>query len=202
MVPDYLKNEAAQRTYADTVDLQREWDRFQYINYYSDMTPTTHKPVMVRYLALEIINVYGILRDQAWERYFFNEATYIENDFSPQELAEARNPFPQYDLETQEGRRGFENEVNRFIKLYPGAIIPEGETFDFKEFYVKWAITTGRDTGKFDQALVEELKKKLTADTTTSYALLDEEKKSGHSSLGKDIPKAIHKPVHKAIMPK
>ena len=164
------------------------------------MTPTTHKPVMVRYLALEIINVYGILRDQAWERYFFNEATYI--DFTPEEFADARNPFPEYDLETQEGRRGFEAEVNRFLKLYPGAILPEGDAFDFKEFYAKWAITSGKDTSKFDPALIDELKKKLTADTTTSYALTDEEKKSGHSSLGKDLPKAIRKSINKAIMPK
>jgi len=199
-VPDYLRNEAAQRTYADTVDVMREWDRFLYSNYFSDMTPITHKPVMVRLLALEIINVYGILRDQAWERYFFNEASYFE--FTPQELAEARNPYPQYDLETQEGRRGFEAEVNRFNKLYPGAIIPEGETFDFKEFYVKWAITSGRDTGKLDQGLVEELKKKLTADTSSSYALVGEEKKTGHSDLGKDLPKAILKHVSRAIMPK
>lgn len=164
------------------------------------MTPMTFKPTMVRYLALEIINIYGILRDQAWERYFFNEATYI--DFRPEELAEARNPFPQFDLETQEGRRAFENEANRFIKLYPGTIIAEGETFDFKEFYAKWAITSGRDTGKFDQAVIADLKKKLTADTTSSYALVGEEKKSGHSSLGKDFPKILRPATHKAIMPK
>mmetsp|Transcript_40905 Transcript_40905/g.47561 ORF Transcript_40905/g.47561 Transcript_40905/m.47561 type:complete len:332 (+) Transcript_40905:39-1034(+) len=199
-VPDYIRKEAEQRTYADTIDLMEEWNNFVYKNYYSDMTPTTHKPTMVRYLALEIINVYGILRDQAWERYFFNEATYV--DFSDQELAEAQDPFPEFDLETQEGRRAFEAEANRFLRLYPGSVLPEGESFDFKEFYAKWAITTQRDTGKFDPKLIEELKAKLTADTATSYALVGEEKKSGHSTLGKSFPKALKQSINRAIMPK
>lgn len=34
--------------------------------------------------------------------------------------------FPQ-DLTTQDGRAAFEDEVNRFIGLYPGSIVAEGE---------------------------------------------------------------------------
>ena len=36
-----------------------------------------------------------------------------------------------FNLETEVWRKDFENEVNRFVKMYPGAVVKEGEKFDF-----------------------------------------------------------------------
>lgn len=47
------------------------------------------------------------------------------------------NPFSRFDLKTAEGKRSFEDEIRRFIRLYPGSIVREGEEFNFKEFYAK-----------------------------------------------------------------
>jgi len=66
-----------------------------------------------------------------------------------------------YDVETEAGRRDFEEELNRFISIYPGAIVKEGETVNLKEFYAIYAITRGEDTSKFDSNLVEKLKGQL-----------------------------------------
>jgi len=60
-----------------------------------------------------------------------------------------------YDFNTEAGRRDFEEELNRFISLYPGCIVKEGESFNLKEFYAAYAITNGHDTGKFDSNLIE-----------------------------------------------
>ena len=35
------------------------------------------------------------------------------------------------DFDTEAGRKEFEAETERFIKLYPGSICKEGEKFDF-----------------------------------------------------------------------
>lgn len=79
---------------------------------------------------------------------FYNEQGYL--DYSMKDYEEAKDPFSQYDLESEGGRREFEAHVNRFIKLYPGNIVQEGEAYDFEAYYIKHAIENGRDLAKFD----------------------------------------------------
>jgi len=40
-------------------------------------------------------------------------------------------------LSSDSAKRTFEEEVNRFISLYPGSIVQEGDKFNFEEFYAK-----------------------------------------------------------------
>ena len=200
-MPEWLRNEAKQRTLAETAQVLEEWENFVFQNYYSDMTPTTRGPVMARLLPLEIINTYGIFKEEAWERFFFNEVRY-EEPTKTEDLKEALNPYNHYELDTEEGRREFENKVQKFINMYPGSIVPEGESFDFKQFYAKHAILHGKDTGKFDPKLIEELKTKLYGDNTTSYALEGEEQKIGKNVVGKIMPKGLFNKTRKAIMSK
>ena len=195
-VPDYLRKEAESRLLADTADVRDEWESFIYNNYYSDMTPAGHYTPMHRLIVLELFNWYGLLREEAWERYFYNEVlydTYTEEDYKL-----ASNPFPQYNLETDEGRRAFESEVNRFIELYPGSIVKEGEQFNFKEFYARWALANGKDTNKMDPKLIEELKAKIEGESVSSLAL--PEKKVGKSILGKSYPKRLQSKHQKVMM--
>jgi hypothetical protein len=152
---------------------------------------------MHRLIPLEVFNVYGLLREEAWDRYFFNEViydTYEESDYKT-----ASNPFPQYNLETDEGKRAFETEVNRYIQLYPGTIVQEGEQFNFKEFYAKWAIANGKDTSRLEPKLVEELKLKMATENKEVSSLNLPSKKVGKSVLGKLYPKALES-IHRKVM--
>jgi len=202
-VPEYLKVESSKRTLAETIEVKEEWENFTLTNYYSDMTPTTRGPATSRMIALEVINTYGLFQEGAWERYFFNEASYGDT-YTEEELKEAANPYSQFDLNNEEGRRQFEVRVNKFIQLHPGSIVPEGEAFNFKEFYAKWAIANGKDTSRFDPKLIEELKAKLspgTQDASSRY-LPVEDKKPRNAFVGKAFPKALRGMVTRGIMPK
>ena len=162
------------------------------------MTPNQRGPAMARLLPLEIYNVYGLLNESAWERYFFNETVYT---YTSQEQLYGIEPYSQYDLTTEEGRRQFEVAVHKFMKNYPGSIVPEGESFNFKEFYARWHIVKGKDLKKFDPELIQRLKNDLIADNATSYALEGEEA-VGKTTAGKTFPKGLRPTVRKAIMPK
>lgn len=56
------------------------------------------------------------------------------------------------------GKQSFEKEVKRYIDLYPGMVVREGEEFDFQAYYVKRALETNSDLTKFDQKKVEMVK--------------------------------------------
>jgi hypothetical protein len=189
MVPDYLKKEAESRLFADTFALRDEWENFQYKNYYSDMTPTQRYTAMHRLIPLEVFNVYGLLREEAWDRYFYNEV--INDSYTEEDYKAASNPFPQYNLDTEEGRRAFEAEVNRFAELYPGSITKEGEQFNFREFYARYAIVNNKDTSKLDTKFVEEIRNKIGNEDKGVSSLNLLEKKVGSNNIGTVWPKRL-----------
>lgn len=43
-------------------------------------------------------------------------------------------------LSSPSGKKEFEAEVNRFISLYPGSVVKEGDKFNFEEFYAAFAL--------------------------------------------------------------
>lgn len=77
---------------------------------------------------------YGVLRPEAWNRYFFNERDSAK--FSDKEVAITRDRkrFP-YDLTTPAGKRSFEEYVNDYNDKNPGILAGEGQKFDFKKYY-------------------------------------------------------------------
>eukprot|EP01015_Nassula_variabilis_P027161 TRINITY_DN551_c0_g1_i5.p1 TRINITY_DN551_c0_g1~~TRINITY_DN551_c0_g1_i5.p1 ORF type:complete len:324 (+),score=83.20 TRINITY_DN551_c0_g1_i5:157-1128(+) len=187
-VPEYIRKEAADRDISDTFQNMRTYQKFIYTNFYSDMTPVTHYSATSK--LVEYISTYGLLKPEAWDQFFFNE---VYNDsYSQEEIQEVEeNPFPGIDLNTDAGRREFEKEVNRMIKLYPGSVVKEGQGFNFEEFYAGWAIANGKDTSKYNQTLVADLRKKIEAEKTQSKSLEDKAEKKGKSIIGTVFPLSL-----------
>ncbi|CAD8124157.1 unnamed protein product [Paramecium sonneborni] len=158
--PEWLQTEARERTLADSVENIYEWDNYVYQNYMSDMTPTARGTILQKVLPLEWFLFFGFLRVDSWDRYFYNEVIYKGLEYSKEELANIPKPF-KAQLSTDEGRRQFEVNVNTFIQRYPGAIVKEGDKFDFQRFYALEAINNNRDLSKFDSSLIAQLKSEL-----------------------------------------
>jgi len=197
-VPDYLRREASDRLAADTAEVMENWNSHMYQNYYSDMTPATRYTAMHRLIPLEIFNLYGLLRGEAWDRYFMNEVDL--DDYTPEDDKWAEDPFRRFNLDTEEGKRGFEAEVNRFIDLYPGTIVRDGEQFNFKEYYTRNAIAEGKDLSKFDPEYVEDIEEQMLFEEidVTSQAFL--EKKIGKSVLGTEFPARLKSKYRRVLM--
>jgi len=196
--PEYIRKEAESRLACDTADLVDEWENHVYTNYISDITPGTRWTAMHRLIPLEVFNVYGLFQEEAWNRYFLNEVEYDE--YTEEDQHKASNPFHQFNLDSEEGRRGFEAEISRFIDLYPGTIVKDGEQFNFKEFYARYAIANGKDTSRLDTKFVEELKHKIANEdkSISSQNLL--EKKVGKSILGTVFPARLKKNHPKVLL--
>jgi len=54
--------------------------------------------------------------------------------------------------------------MNRFISNYPGCVVKEGDTVNFKQFYATHAIQNNKDLSKFDTTLVEKIKNAIEKD--------------------------------------
>jgi len=191
-VPQHLRDEVSKRTWAQTLSAMTEWDRFMYRNYGSEITPTTYDS-RGKINPLELFNQYGLFRNEAWERYFFNEEEY---DFIEPEDFERYVIKPNgCDLDTMEGRQVYENTINTLIQDFPGLVVPEGETFDFDNFYMRWALLHQRDTSRFDPAKLEssyeEIKHVIGRNLDESKMLLvteGEEPAVGNNTVGAEMP--------------
>lgn len=123
---------------------------------------------------------YGTFKVEAWDRFFYNEQRY--DSYSAEDIRQAEeNPFHGVTLNTADGKKRFEEEVERFQRLYPGALTREGEKYDFNRFYAKYAITKNADVSKYDKTLIEDLRRGLQARLE-----LTEDKVPGNK-LGKKI---------------
>jgi hypothetical protein len=135
-VPEHVRSEAASQTYNDYQRVRKEWFAFTHHNYWSDMTPTASRTAVPKFFPLEWIMNYGVMRVDAWSRFFINET---DNGWaSEKELATIRDPkkYP-YDITTSHGKREFETYINDINEKYPGMVSVEGEKFDFKSYYEK-----------------------------------------------------------------
>ena len=133
-MPEHVKAETSSQTYLDYLRLEKEWAAHLSNNYYSDMTPQARKSVVPKAIPLELIQIFGPLRHEAWDRIFMNEEH--QDWFSQEETKIACDPktFP-FDLTTSEGKREFEDHINDFNEKCPGALAPRGQNFDFKTYY-------------------------------------------------------------------
>lgn len=196
-VPDYLRKEAENVLLADTLAVKEEWDEYVYNNWISDLTPATRYSAMHRLIPLEVFNVYGLLRSEAWDRFFYNEMIY--DQYTAEDYKAAETPFGTFNLDREDGKRAFEAEVNKFIQMYPGTIVREGESFNFKEFYARQALLSGKDVAKLDANQIEELRVKLTGPNEVSSLNLPAEK-VGKSILGTEYPYALRSKHQKVMM--
>ena len=138
-MPDYIRNEAASQTHLDWLRLQSEWASHVYDNYYSDMTPEARKSVVPKMNPLELLQNFGLLRNEAWNRYFMNE--HDDLWFTREETKSVRDSrtFP-FNLTTPQGKSEFENYINDFNEKVPGAFSPPGSKFDFKAYYAQLGV--------------------------------------------------------------
>ena len=159
-----------------------------YNNYVSDMTPCTRPSVIPKLIPLEVFNQYKLFSNDGWERYFFNEINY--NSFSEKEVKEAKNGFWKFQINDPVSKKNFEDDVNRFIKLYPGAVVKEGEKFDFEGFYSKVA---AGDQNSIEQSAVQKLTRGLRE------AVVDKKEKKHKKKLGVVIASDWVKSARKSL---
>lgn len=83
---------------------------FKHHNYFSDMTGAARRSTTPQYISIDNLLNYGIMQEQAYERYFFQERD--NGWFTPQQVEFTKDPrkFP-HDLTTPEGKANFEREV-------------------------------------------------------------------------------------------
>ena len=135
-VPEYIRSEASSQTLVDCEKLQREWWTFTHDNYYSDITPSARRTATPKFTILELLMNYGIMKPDAYSRFFMNERDTMW--FSEEELKEVkdRKKFP-FDLTNAEGKKRFEEYVNNVNEKTPGVVASEGQQFDFKKYYAE-----------------------------------------------------------------
>lgn len=192
---DFVRKEAEQTTVAHFMERKIKWDEYLYKEFYSDMTPMTYSG-KGKYILLEWFNMYGILRGEGWERYFYNEKCYDQLTEEETRSVELRKHF---DILTPNGRVLFERYVNRFMSLYPGALVPEGQEFNFQEFYASYAVEHGLDTSSYDQTMVEKMRKALVEKKKLD-AMPAGEKASGKSIVGTVFPREMQPKAGKGFM--
>ena len=102
-MPEYIKNEASSQTYVDYLRLQKEWASHVFENYYSDMTPMARKSVVPKMNPLELLQNFGVLRNEAWDKYFMNEQDDIWFDKEERKVVQDAKTFP-FNLTTSQGK--------------------------------------------------------------------------------------------------
>ena len=119
--------------------LQGEWANHLYNNYYSDITPEARKSAVPKLTPLELFQNFGVLRNEAWDRYFMNE--HEDRWFTHDETKVVRDnkTFP-FNLTTPQGKSEFETYLNEFNEKVPGAFSPAGTKFDFKAYYAQLGV--------------------------------------------------------------
>jgi len=128
-----------------------DWEQFKAENWTFDMTPSMHWTTMVRLIPLEIFLLYGLFNEEFYTRYFYNETEPEFTDAEAELIYKTKYDTKNfYDLDTESGKREFEKDANNFVSLYPGSVVKEGETIDFRKFYAQNAIMTNADTSKYD----------------------------------------------------
>lgn len=103
------------------------------------MTPQARRSVVPKINPLELLQNFGTLRNEAWDRYFMNEKDQVW--FTSEETRKVRDKktFP-FNLTTPQGKKDFEEYINDFNEKVPGAFSPPGTKFDFKTYYAELGV--------------------------------------------------------------
>jgi hypothetical protein len=135
-VPEHCAAEAQTQTYVEYLRLQSEWANHLHNNYYSDMTPEARRSVVPKINPLELFQNFGVLRNEAWDRYFMNEDDGKWFNEEERKVVRDKKTFP-FNLTSNQGKREFEEYINDFNEKVPGAFAPPGQQFDFKAYYAE-----------------------------------------------------------------
>ena len=196
----HVREDCKKRSYADTLGAQSDWNNFLGRNYMSDQTPMGYD-TRGKLSPLEVFIQYGMFRNEAWNQLFYNEE---ETDFVDPEDYERYVVRPGgYDIETTEGRSAFESHITKLITDFPGQVVPEGETFDFDTFYVKWTLIHGKNTSRFSQeqldSVYNDVKHLIENKEQKKLAQDDADPKVGKSTLGTEFPERFTSEARQAF---
>lgn len=98
------------------------------------MTPEARRSVVPKINPLELLQNFGVLRNEAWDRYFMNEDDNKWHDEEARKAVRDAKTFP-FNLTTNQGKREFEEHINDLNEKAPGALAAPGQKFDFKAYY-------------------------------------------------------------------
>lgn len=83
---------------------------------------------------LELLQNFGVLRNEAWDKYFMNEKDDIWFNAQERKQVQDNKTFP-FNLTNAQGKGEFEAYINEFNQKVPGAFCAPGNNFDFKAYY-------------------------------------------------------------------
>ena len=135
-VPDYIVDETHALPYIETMSYS---DGIQDLigEYTREMMPKVYM-FRSRRVILDILIFHGLFHRKNWNRLFYNEASYVEEEKEIQEdLKNLRNSI---DMTNPKNQENFKNWLEKKIKLFPGTYTREGEPFDYETFFNKQAI--------------------------------------------------------------
>lgn len=132
--PQYIQEDVKKQTYMEVYDKILQYKHFILSNYLAEMTPITY---MGRgsVVVLELFIVHNLFSRSAWNRYFFNEEEYIDSRKYVADFEKSFGIADDINLETEAGRKKFEDRMRNHNKKFPGLFAPDGEDFDFKQLY-------------------------------------------------------------------
>ncbi len=198
--PDYIREPARKRTLIQARDKMIAFYRLLETNYDYESTEVSYWG-RGQIIVLELVNFYNSSLRIAWNRYFYNEDTYI--DPSEELLWDHKNILhhKKYNLRTNEGRTQFENHMNKQNSLFPGKYAPDGEEIDFEPFYAEFEKKyqdqefneelTIQDINKIYHG-VEDLNTPFAFDNYKNVAE-DAEELSGKNRCGTKLPQYLLK---------
>jgi hypothetical protein len=103
------------------------------------MTPEARRSVIPKINPLELLQNFGALRNEAWDRYFMNEDDGKWFNEAERKVVRDKKTFP-FNLTTNQGKKEFEDYINDFNEKVPGAFAPPGQKFDFKAYYAELGV--------------------------------------------------------------
>lgn len=104
-MPPHIRAEAEAQTGCNLVENKDAWEKFNYNEWQSDQTPVGRWTILSKWTPLDFILWYGLFRNEAWDRLFYNELEY-DTPVTASEVRHAElNPFPGMNLKTSEGKR-------------------------------------------------------------------------------------------------
>ena len=103
------------------------------------MTPMARRTVVPKLNPLELLQNFGVLRNEAWDKYFMNEQDDIWFDGEERKEVQNAKTFP-FNLTTSHGKSEFEAYINDFNEKVPGSFSAPGTKFDFKAYYAELGV--------------------------------------------------------------
>lgn len=193
--PQYIKEEARQRTFFDSFVNIYRWKHFVAHNYEGEITPVTYMYNGTRVI-LELFMIYGLTSRLAWSRYFFNEERYYGYQHMLEDFkALNRGTKHTLDFSNPEDLKEFERRANAWNKKFPGWFAPEGEEVNMKKIVA--TLDSIREEFKFNRLTSDDIQligiNAQLEKIPFNASQYEGEEAKGSNNIGTRIPAFIEK---------